>query len=226
MRLSVDEIQSRVAAVVDQDEATADISTADYSLRLKYINMAQDEWAHTYDWDTLYTEFNTLTSTSTGNLSIALPLDFRKLASFPQITWDGANTASFSQTDPIDNLQYGSTDKRVSVIGNSFDGYTMRVLGVSVLASGASINVPYYKSIGSLASPVNLITVPNPDFVTQRVVGRIWETREDPRFPQAKSDADRILQNLLEYENVKGVGFNDRVKTVEETRYSARIGDF
>lgn len=223
-RLSVDEIQSRVAARVDQDEDTSAIATDDYSLRLKYINMAQTEWAEAYDWDVLYTEFNGNVSTSAGNASIVLPQNFRKLASFPEIVYDGTNTASFPAVDPLDDKQYGSTDKRVWIVGNPQDQYILRVFGTT-LASGASYKVPYFKSVGSLVSPANIPMVPNADFLVQRTVAQVWESREDPRFPQAKAEAQQLLANMLEFENVKNPVYDDRVKTQDETRYGLRWGE-
>ena len=222
-RLSTDEIQSRIAAVVDQDEDTSAISTDDYSLRLKYLNMAQSEWAETYDWDVLYTEYHMNVSTATGNASIALPQNFRKLASFPQIVYDGTNGASFPAVDLLDDKQYASTDKRVEILGNPEDTYTLHVLGVD-LSSGASVMVPYFKSVGSLASPANIPTIPNADFLVKWSIAKVWESREDPRFPQAKAEAQQLLSNMIEFENTKNPVYNDSVKTQDETRWGFRWG--
>jgi hypothetical protein len=223
-RLTIDEVQSRVASRIDQDETTGNISSSDYSLRLKYINMAQTEWAEAYQWQTLYDEYNVLVSTSTGNASIALPNDFRRLASFPWITYDGTNTEKFSEVLPQNDAQYSSTDKRVWILGNPNNTYTLRVFGTT-LASGASVKVPYYKSPMSLASPADVSAIPDAQFLVQRTIAHLWEAREDPRFEQAKAEAQQILQNMLEYENVFGQSLDDRVKTIEESRYNFRIGD-
>lgn len=222
--ISVDEIQSRVASLVDQNEATSSISAADYSLRLKYINMALTEWGEIYDWDTLYKEYNVLVSTSSGNASVALPTDFRKLASFPAITWTGTTTDKFPQVNPQEDGQFSDTDKRVWILGNPRAAYTMRVFGVTLI-SGASVKVPYYASPQSLVSPANVADIPNPDFLVQRTIGYLWQGREDPRFPQAIADADRILSNMIEHENVFGrAAYHDSVRTVEQTRASFRWG--
>lgn len=222
--ISVDEIQSEIASVIDQDESTSNIDSTDYSLRLRYINRALKEWAEIQDWQTLYREYNMLVSTSTGNASIVLPANFRKLASYPLITHDGRNTDQFPEVLPQEDRQYSDTDKRVWIIGNSRNGYLLRVLGVS-LSSGASVKVPYYASPQSLVSPADIADIPNPDYLVQRTIALVWEADEDARYPQAKTDAENILRNMIEYENV----FNrasqyDRVKTVEETKYSFRMG--
>src|SRR3990167_10320815 len=97
LNVTLDDLEGKVAAIADQDEATANISTAGYSLRRAYLNMAQREWAETYDWRSLYREYNMVVSTSTGNASIALPANFRKSAGTPQITYDGVTTLNFHE---------------------------------------------------------------------------------------------------------------------------------
>lgn len=222
-RVTVDEMQSRIAAVVDQDESTANISTTDYSLRLKYINMAQTEWAEINDWQSLYKEYNMLVSTSTGNASVVLPTDFRKPASPPKIMVD-TTSYEFLITRPQESGQYLDTDRRVEFLGNYQDNYILRIYGAT-LASGASIKVPYYASAQSLVSPTNVSMCPNPEYLIKRTIAYLWEAREDPRFPGMKGEAETILRNLLESENVfpEGSAY-DRVKTTDETRYAFRVG--
>jgi hypothetical protein len=222
--ISVNEIQSRLAAYADQDENTSNISSTDYSLRLKYINMALTEWQEAYDWQSLYTEYNVLISTSTGNASVALPTNFRKLASYPVITNSGS-TDLYPETRPQEAGQYGSTDKRVEILGNPQDNYTLRIYGTT-LSSGASVKVPYYMSAQSLVSPANIAEIPNPDYLVKRSLAYLLEAREDARFPQMKQEAERILGSMIDYENVfsEASTFNT-VKTVEETSYGMRWGE-
>ena len=230
MSVTTDTVQGRIAAVVDQNEDPADLTTGDYSLRLAYINRRERMWSEVADWQCLYKEYYTLTSTSSGNTSIALPSDFRKLASFPQITYNGVSTTGFSEVRGQEESQYNKESSHyVKILGNPNSGYYMKVNpGVSggQLASGASIYVPYYAYPVSLASPTDSVTCPNPDYLIQGVVADIWEAREDARFQQAKAEADIILKNMLEKEFTPGeASANDRVKTVEETRYGGfRLG--
>lgn len=219
MRESVDTIQGKVAGIVDQDESTANIDSTDYSLRLNYMNKAQQEWAEIQNWQTLFKEYNMLVSTSTGNASIVLPDDFRKLAGLPHITLDGKTTKTFPEVLPQQD-SYKASEERMWLLGNPNSGYIMRVFGAT-LASGASVKVPYFSSAGSLVSPANIPVIPNTDYLVQRTISMIWESREDPRFPQAKAEAERILQNMMEKENT----FNEasdyyRAKTIEETRFN------
>lgn len=220
LNVSLNDIQAKVAAVLDQNEDTSDISAADYSLRRAYINMAQREWAETYDWKSLYREANLRVSTSTGNASVALPADFRKLAAYPRITYNGTDTEDFPEIRPQEKSQFASTDKYVYILGDQNVGFTMFV-NAGTLASGASIHLPYYASPASLVSPANIAMCPNPEFLVQRTLAYVWESQADPRFPQAKAEADKILRQMLEYEQVYGEAYDDRVRTVERTKFDS-----
>lgn len=209
--------------MVDLESDSAEIDTADYAQRLVFLNMAQQEWAETYDWSVLFKRYGVLVSTSTGNASIALPADFRKLAAEVAIVHDNA-TDGFFENRPPEGTRYHHDERRVEILGNPQEGYTLRVYGVD-LASGASVSVPYYSVPTSLSTSSQVSPVPNPDYLVKRAIAYWWESREDPRFPQMKQDAERILSNMIEYENVFGEGSSaDRVRTVEETRYNFRMG--
>jgi hypothetical protein len=221
--LNVDEIQSSVAALVDQDADVTQISDSDYSLRLRYMNMALNEWSEAYDWDVLYKEYHTQTSNSSG-ATIVLPEDFRKLAGFPKVTHTGNQTDVFPEVLPYQDNQFNSTDLRVHMLGNPNSGYSMLVKGVA-LQSGASITIPYYMSPTSLASGAQVPEIPCGQFLFRRVIAYLWQGREDPRYPQAQMDADRELQNLIMFESTKGrASYDDTVKTVEQTRAQYRWG--
>ena len=223
LNLSLDNIQGRIAAILDKNEDTADITAADYSLRREYINMAQHEWAETYDWRSLYRESNIRVSTSTGNASVVLPSDFRKLANFPRITFDGVTSEYFPEIRPQEKYMYADTDRYITILGDQNVGFTMFV-NAPTLASGASVFTPYYASPASLVSPANVVMCPNPEYLVQRTLAYVWESYSDPRFPQAKSEADKILQNMLSYEQVYGEGYNDSVKTQEQKYHNFRWG--
>lgn len=218
--ISLDNIQGKIAAIIDKNEDTADISSADYSLRREYINMAQGEWAETYDWQSLYRESNLRVSTSTGNASVVLPADFRKLAAFPRIAYDGVTTENFPEIRPQDKHMYDSTDRYVYLLGDQNTGHIMFV-NAGTLASGASINLPHYISPSSLVSPANIAMCPNPEYLVQRTLAYLWEADADQRFPQAKVEADKILQKMLEFEQTPGEAQENRVYTVERKQFNS-----
>lgn len=182
--------------------------------------MAQHEWAETYDWKSLYRESNLRVSTSTGNASIALPSDFRKLAAMPRITFDGATTEDFPEIRPQEKQMYDSTDKYIYLLGDQNTGHVMFV-NAGTLSSGASIHLPYYRSPASLVSPANIAMCPNPEYLVQRSLAYLWEGAADQRFTQAKFEADKILRQMLEYEQVYGESYDDRVITTERKNFNS-----
>jgi len=229
MSFTVDNVQSRVAAVVDQDEDTDNISTSDYSLRLEYINRRERTWSETGKWQALYSEYNSIASTSTGNASVALPSNFRMLASRPKITYDGTTTVTFPEIRGQEESTFtASADRYVKIMGNDASGRSMFVnstLSGNNMNSGASILVPYFSSPSSLASPTNTVICPNPNYLVQGVIADVWEAREDARFQQAQVQANLILQNMLEFESTPSeAAYNDRVRSVDQAKHGFRWG--
>lgn len=188
-----------------------------------YINMAQREWAETYDWRSLYREYNMVVSTSTGNASIALPANFRKSAGTPQITYDGTTTLNFHEIRAEERTTQKASSKYVYFLGDQNTNFTM-VINAGTLASGASVFVPYRASLASLVSPADIAMCPNPEYLVQRSLAYIWESRSDARFPQAKAESDKILQKMLEYEQTYGEGMIDSIQTADEKYYNFRWG--
>ena len=229
MGVSVDTIQSRVAAIVDQDSDTSNISSTDYSLRLSYINRRERQWSEVGKWQSLYKEYNTQTSTASGNTSIALPTDFRALAGYPKITFDGATTKEFTEIRGQEEGRFDPAINRyVKILGDAASGHVMVVNSANAdrqLVSGASIFVSYFKTPASLASPADSVTCSDPNYLVQGVIADIWEAREDARFQQAKVEANIILQNMLEREFTPSeAAYNKNVKTTEEVNYGHRWG--
>ena len=219
MPTTIDTIQQRIANYADENTTIASINTTDYADRLVYLNEAMQEWQEATDWRVLYREFNVNVSTATGNATIVLPSNFRKLASFPKISYTASSTAFFPETSPLSAGQYGDTDKRTEILGNNTEGFFLRIYGVT-LSSGASVKVPYYSTVSSLASPANIPEIPNPEFLVKRTLAYVLEAREDSRFVEMKAEADRILANMIDRENTFSVASDESsVKTVEQTKF-------
>jgi len=220
---ALNDIIVKVSAIVSQ---TLDVvNTSDeYSLWKLYINMAQREWAETYDWQSLYREYNTLTTTAgtdANGTTIALPSDFRKLAGFPKIMADGETTNEYGQIDPQKKEMMASDEHYCYILNNGSSNY---LFANGTIVSGASIFISYWKSPASLVSPADVVDCPNPDYLVQRTIAYIWESREDSRFPEAKAEADKILARLLENENTQGYAYDQTILTPEKKSFSFRIG--
>ena len=222
--MTLEDIQKRIASNIDQDYAGPTPGDTSWELRKQYINQALSEWGQAYDWQVLYKEYNTLTSTSTGNASISLPSDYRKIASYPKVGSD-----ELAKIFPQDKGMYTSSDKYFFEMGNYKDGYTMVVHpGTSngFLSSGASINVSYFAVPTALVSASDVSSCPDPEFLVSRACEFLFRAADDNRFVVLKQEADTRLARMLERENTQSLADNNfsRVRTQEELRYGFRIG--
>jgi hypothetical protein len=202
------EIQRRINAIAGQSTDVTE-GDEDWSLRSSFINRSQLDWSERFDWPQLYKEVVSATSTSTGTATISLPADFRKLANPPTL-----GTDTYTEVDPQNKSLYSTPDKYLYIGGNPSEGYNLIHNGT--LVSGASISFAYYRSAPSLVSGSDVSLCPNPDYLVQQSLYYYFLANEDARFEISRANAEQILANLLEFENVKGTGYNNSVKSVDE----------
>lgn len=210
--LTVDEMIQRVNSEVDQENTTSD-SSSDYSLRLTYINRAQTEWAAAYRWKALKkTAF--VGVTGTNQASVSLPSDLIGKFGFagPPALYapEQEPPYSYNETESEDTRYLLSTDRYVFTLGNDRDGWTA-VFNPGTLASGASLAIYYYGYPSSLSSPTNYSIVPDSEFLIKRCIQYVYQSRQDPRFPIVRSEADRHLAQMIEDEVVGSGGRPRRV---------------
>jgi hypothetical protein len=218
MSWSVQDLQNQIASEMDQSPTAPDAGGTDWNIRLNALNRSLFDWAETYDWSVLKKQFNGVISTSTGNASVVMPANFRKLDGAPVIAGE-----QFQLVDITRNSQYLENELIVNILGNNRDTNVLRVHGVT-LSSGASVQFTYWASPISLASATNLTECPDPTFLVQRSLYYLYKGREDARFPEAKAESDRILARLVENENTLGLAHSDnRIHNSNETR-GFRIG--
>lgn len=220
MAVDLSELQKRINSILNEDPTEPTQGGSDWNLYLKYLNMAQQEWQESYEWPTLFKEVNTLTSQATGNVTLSLPSDFRKLDGYPKIC-DESVTAEYPQIDPQKKSRFDSTQKYVYILG--YPGSYSLIIN-PMPGSGASIFYSYWATANSLVSPTDVSYCPDPNYLVYRTTAFLWEARDDGRFTQAKGESDKILARMLENEVTKGHSYDDRVMTREESRSSFVIG--
>lgn len=209
--MTLEDIQRSIAALLDAEQTPPAPETEDWRLRRGLVNLVQRDWAETHDWAVLYKEVITHASSSTGYATIPLPADFRKLAGYPQF-----NGTEYSEISPRERERYTSTDEFIYILGTP-GSYKMIVHPAS-LVSGASIYYSYYSSPASLVSTADVSPVPDPNYLVQATLAKLWLIDEDPRVQIAQAEASRILERMLVAENTRGEAYWDRIKTIDETR--------
>jgi hypothetical protein len=203
MRLTVDDIMTQIAASVNQ-EATSPTG-AEYTLWLAYINRAVAEWSEAHDWEVMKkTYLPSVTAASTA--TVPLPTNFKKLSG-PVKYWSGNITGGedWPEILPEEISIYNTQDKYFTITGDISSGFYL-LWNPATLPSGASISIPYYSMPTSLASPSQVPVVTDSQFLVDRTIGFILESRSDSRFQETETKArDKLLEMV---ENAKLAKYN------------------
>lgn len=207
---------------MDQDDATP--TGTDLSVRTNFINRAQREWALAYDWDVLVEEYKFMPSEA-SQATISLPQKFKKMES-PVYDY---GTGGYTRNPPYEYPVVESEDKYIQsssnqfgyVMGNEVDGFNLIV--PKGFESGTSLSMQVSKFPSDLATLSDTSKMVDPEFLIQRGIHLVLESRGDARFPQAKAEADKILARLVEHENA--LKFGGGVTEVRN-RYKLRKSQF
>ena len=222
MSYTLQDAQEQIASEMDQSPTAPTAGGTDWNIRKNALNRALIDWQNSNEWDSLKIVYNSKVTVA-GFATLGLPGNFNKIDGYPGIVWDGSTFNQFQVIDPSTNGLYTDSDKFVNIFNNASDGKRMYI-HASTLASGASVQFTYYKSPQSLASAVDIIECDDPTYVIQRALYYIYKGREDGRFPEAKSEADKILARMMENEAARGIAYKDRSIPNQLENRGFRIG--
>lgn len=190
----------KIASSVNQAAEVPTVGGSEYVLWLEFINRGLEEWASSHDWEELRVIFKP-SVVSASVATVSLPLNYAKLAGGAVLYVDG-----LTEGEEFPNILYehrglyGSNDKYTYIFGNSSDGYSL-MFHPATLASGASLSITYFATPTSLASPANIPNIPDPQFLVDRTIAYIFESRSDGRFQQQESKARSLLLNMIDRSN-------------------------
>ena len=192
---NLSEILKSVGAITDQ-EATLPTGT-DLIQRLQFANDALSEWADTYTWTDLRKTIYINTSNSTT--SIGLPVNFREPLS-PIVNFLTTGYKEVYELIPaVDRFNKKDDDKYCFIDGT----YNTKALIIpNGLASGASLQFDYMSFPSSLATLTDTVPVSATQYMVKKIAALVLQGRGDPRFPSIQNDAQRILSNAIEEQNV------------------------
>lgn len=223
------DLQVSLANYIDQTNTAPSQGGTDWNYRLNLLNRAQQDWALAYEWPHLYKEINALTSLATGQASISLPADFRKLATLFQYN-DGMKTWSAPEIDAPTRTRYlGIVNTNVNlspsamipssipssnpycyVLGNPANGWTL-VNVPGTYPSGASLFYGYWAYPTSLASATDVSQCPEPEYLVTRALSLYFQAKEDGRFQDMRAEADRYIGEMIDKAATQGYGGNKAV---------------
>lgn len=195
MQYTLEQILQAVGAYTEQDTTLP--TGSDLTARVNYVNRSINEWANAYPWDDLrYISNPTLTTNS--QVTIDLPITLESLLA-PLTEYRDSTTYTYPLINPAERFTKQSSDYYSYMVGDSARG--RKLIVNPGLASGASVYIDYLSAPSSLATLADIAQCPNPEYVVQRTIAYVLESRGDPRFPQVKADADRVLAGMIEDQN-------------------------
>ncbi len=201
------DLQSQLAVELDRSTTAPAATSSDYLARRASLDRANRDWAESYEWSSLLKVHNGLISTSSANASYVLPLDLKKIDSPIRV---GGYTSPMLVVNSSDNGRYLDSDNYVNILGNENTGQIMFIHTNSGLGSGASVQFTYFSQVTSLSTTTSVSPCPDPTYLVQRALYYVYKAKEDGRFPEARSESDKILARMIENENTLGKGYVNR----------------
>jgi len=205
---TLEQILKNANAYVDLE---FDLPTGDdLNVRINYAQRAVDEWASAYQWRQLKNTFYPLTTGAT----VSLPSDFRELVGVPR-----QGTVDFPEIAPEDRNSKQPSDNYLYILGNRSEGY---FANINAFVTGATLSMTYQRYPSNMATLSSVCEVPDPDFVTQKVISYVLQSRTDERFPIIEAEAKRLLSNMMGREMIRVPGGDNQQRRIGSSAW--RIG--
>lgn len=168
----------------------------DLTTRTNYANQSVKDAASLYTFPQFSTPYTVYATGST----ISLPTDFRELESFPKFQYGGVETDI-----PVIKAGVITNEPRYAyVLGNPSNGYNLILNGIS----GATISALYQRYPTGFTTLTSVCELPDPEYVKQKVISYVLQSRNDDRFMVAERDAQTRLANMVGRENFIHGGTN------------------
>jgi len=178
--------------------------TADSTEWHQWLSWANEElrsFAEVHDWSELASRGYTI---QLSGVSGALPSNFKKIAGYPNL--DGTLLIEGDG----DLFQTYATDADVFRTGFENGWF------VETRQAGTTLVVPFYSYPTALATTTDNINVRNPMYLVKRLKVRIFKYRQDPIFTEMESEANLMLQQMIENEFYKHSQYRGGATTREE----------
>lgn len=209
--MTLEDVLKAASSYTDQEFTVP--SGTDLTTRIAYANRALNEWADYDDWEELISTYQfTVTGVSGLAYSLVLPSTFRKPMS-PLAIYSGTTPTMYEIISMDERFEIDSNKNYCYISGDNAQGYSLNI--PKGLSSGCSAIMDIQSFPTSLISTNNIVPMKSAEYVTQRVISLVLESRGDERFPTAKFEADQKLSAMGEAQNAKNLGMNNRVAIPE-----------
>lgn len=181
----------------------------DLTVRIDYAQQAVREWADAYRWKELSTPV-TLVATLT---TLSLPSNFKELEGKPKDAYGNF----YPEIKPSERV-YKELSERYSYIeGNQSRGFLLTING---FASLATLSITYQRQPSNMATLSDTCEVPDDQFVVQKVISQVLQSRSDERFPQVEANAQRLLSNMIGRNMITAPGGENKVRRIGAAAWS------
>ncbi len=181
----------------------------DLDVRITYAQQAVREWADSYKWQDLSTPLTTVATLGT----ISLPTNFKELEGKPK----DLNNNFYPQIRTADRVYKDSSEKYSYITGNESEGY---IATFNNLDSLATLSLTYQRTPSNMATLSDICEVPDDQFVVQKVISQVLQSRSDERFPTVEADAQRRLANMIGRTMVQNPGGNNTTRRTGSAAWS------
>lgn len=169
-------------------EATLPTGT-DLTTRTSYANQAVKDATSLES----FPQFSTIYSVYATGATVTLPTDFRELEKSPTYQRSGVDVSI-----PVTQPGMLSDDIfNCFITGNPSTGYSMVFKGIS----GSTVSMVYQRYPTGFTTLTSVCELPDPEYVKQKVISYVLQSRNDDRFMVAERDAQTRLNNMIGREN-------------------------
>lgn len=182
------------ASYLDLD-ATLPTGT-ELTTRIRFSAMAVNEWSESAKWRQLKVE-STPSLASFASIGIS---NFKKLNGPAMEYLSDGIYQDYQEISPEDRYYKAFDDKYCYVMGGDGQGYSLHINGINV---NATLTIPYIRGASVMATLTDVCEVPDPLFVTNRVISYVLQARNDERFPIVVAEGNRLLRNMITNEQIR-----------------------
>jgi len=161
----------------------------DLTTRTDYANQAVRDACSLYNFPQMSTQYDVYATGAT----VSLPSNFRELEGFPKFYYGGVKTDI-----PVYKHDYIPSESFSSyVLGDPSSGYNLILSGIS----GATVSIGYQRYPTGFTTLTSVCELPDPEYVKQKVISYVLQSRNDDRFLVIERDAQTRLANMAGREN-------------------------
>lgn len=182
------------ASYLDLD-ATIPVGT-ELTTRVRFANMAINEWGKAAKWRQLKIES---TPSLASFASIGLH-NYEQLNGPPMEYLSDGVYQEYPEIRSEDRFSKDINSKYSYLSGSDAGGYSLHINGINV---NATLTIPYVRGPSTMATLSDICEVPDPLFVTNRVISYVLQARNDERFPIVQAEGNRLLRNMITTEMVQ-----------------------